>query len=179
MKKKTEEEVAEALRQSQMVEPVSSDRTWSGWAFLCRLLPGQEKNWLKTVENILRWASKRDHTELFIARQYLLKNDKVVFGWFVELKVKNAKELKEASDGFCALLKRSEKVEVPKRKPSANSPRLTVVSSSKDSKGNVVEEVTMPLPNMSGKDMNVPSKPIWNENLGRFVGGQKGAKGIS
>jgi hypothetical protein len=181
MKKKTEEQVSEALKNSGMVVPVSSDRLWSGWEFLCRLVPGQEKNWLKTVNSLLKWAEAQGRAELFVARRYLLKDGSMVFGWYIRLQSKNVKDLKTASDEFCSLLKNSKiPTPAPQRARKVDSfSKLTVVESSVDAKGNIKEEIEMPLPHVRGKDMNVPTKPVWNQALGRFVGGQKGAKGIA
>ncbi|TXH09032.1 MAG: hypothetical protein E6R04_09125 [Spirochaetes bacterium] len=180
MKKKTEEQVSESLKGTGMVVPVSSDRVWSGWDFLCRLVPGQEKNWLKVVNSLLKWADSRGNTDLFIARRYLLKDGSMVFGWYIRLQTKNAKDLKTASEEVCQLLSKSKSpVSVPVRKVSSSTSKLTVVKSTVDEKGNINEEFVMPLPHMNGKDMNTPTKPVWNETLGRFVGGQKGAKGIA
>lgn len=179
MKKKTEEQVSDALRGTGMVIPLSSDRVWSGWDFLCRLVPGQEKNWLKVVNSLLKWADARGKTDLFIARRYLLKEGSMVFGWYIRLQTKNAKDLKSASDEVCELLTKSKPSTPIVQKRISSSSKLTVVKSSVDDKGNVNEEIVMPLPHMNGKDMNTPTKPVWNETLGRFVGGQKGAKGIA
>lgn len=180
MKKKTEEQVSDALKGTGMVVPLSSDRVWSGWDFLCRLVPGQEKNWLKVVNSLLKWAETRAKTDIFIARRYLLKDGAMVFGWYIRLQAKGAKDLKVASEEVCKILGSSRtSTPAPVKKVGTSSSKLTVVRSSVDDKGNVNEEIVMPLPHMNGKDMNTPTKPIWNETLGRFVGGQKGAKGIA
>lgn len=182
-KNKTEELIKEALAMTGLISPVSSDRVWAGWELLCRQVPGQEGPWLQTVDRLLRWEASRPSgrtpDRLFIARRYLLKDGKMVFGWYLKLNCKSAEGLREATESLVEVLKGSKPqrasggpLAAPQRPPST---AIRVIQNSTDDDGNVHEITEMRLPHV-GKDMNTPSKPVWNEELGKFVGGGRGAK---
>lgn len=172
-----------------LVYPLSSDRVWAGWELLCRQVPGQESSWLQTVDKLLRWEASRPAgrtpDKLFIARRYLLKDGKMVYGWYLKLNCKSAEGLKEATDSLIEVLKESrpQPSAAPRQAPTASqgpvvqspAPALRVIQRSKDEEGHVHEVTEMKLPHVT-RDLNVPTKPVWNEALGKFTGGQKGAK---
>lgn len=190
MKRKTEDSAREALLESTLVIPISSERYWAGWEFLCRQVPGQEKAWLVCVEDLLRWGEKDlvKAEELLVARKYLLKDGKMVYGWLIRLKAKHAQSLVKLTESFVAVVKnRAHTVPAPvsqtQSQPQAqvaktlrtNAPRIKVISRETDEEGKLVEITEMPLAHVR-QDLNVPSKPIWSNEHGRYIGGGKGAK---
>ncbi len=169
-----------------LVMPLSSDRVWSGWELLCRQVPGQESVWLQMVDKLLRWEatapSGRTPDKLFIARRYLLKDGKMVYGWYLKLTCKSADRLREATESMVEVLKtgKPEATEAPvvsQQRPVQKQGQqlMRVLQRSQDEEGNVHEVTEMRLPHIT-RDLNVPTKPVWSESLGKFIGGQKGAK---
>lgn len=85
------------LRMSGLVIPL-----WGGgygkrqW-LMARQVPGREKTWLKAVQAMLeKWGEETEKgTELVIARRYILKNKKMVFGWYISVEHKSAAEVKQ------------------------------------------------------------------------------------
>jgi hypothetical protein len=182
-KRKNEDLVRDALLESALVTPISSERTYSGWEFLCRQVPGQERAWLACVEDLLRWSqgALSDSEELLIARKYLIKDDRMVYGWLIRLKAKSAQNASNLTDSFISILKKKASsitsVSAPSRSSHMNAtiPQIKLVSKTTDEEGRLIEVTEMPLPHVS-RDLNVPSKPIWSPEHGRYIGGGKGAK---
>lgn len=140
------------------------------------------------VEDLLRWAEKdlAKAEELLIARKYLLKDGKMAYGWLVRLKAKHAQNISKLTDAFVAIVKnRAHTVPVAASQPQApvpasapmrtNAPRIRVISRATDEDGKLVEITEMPLAHVR-QDLNVPSKPTWSAEHGRYIGGGKGAK---
>jgi hypothetical protein len=75
-----------------MVQPVQVGGTKKKLSALCREVPGQAKPWLQVVTNTLRAAASAE-IEIHICRQYVWKNDQMVFGWHVGFDCPSAKEL--------------------------------------------------------------------------------------
>jgi hypothetical protein len=186
-KRKNEDLVRDALLESALVVPISSERSYAGWEFLCRQVPGQERAWLACVEDLLRWAqtalSKSE--ELLIARKYLIKDDRMVYGWLLRLKAKSAQNVSNLTDSFISILKKKassmpvaalpQSAGTVQPRTSTVTPRIKIVSKMTDEEGRLIEVTEMPLPHVR-HDLNIPSKPIWSEEHGRYVGGGKGAK---
>lgn len=179
MKKNPEQEIREALSMTGLVTPVSSSSKAGRAEFLCRIVPGKDADWLLMVEKLLQQRTG----VLFIARQYLLKDNKLVFGWFIEVQCDSVAKLKEEVPYLVTALGRPGRIVKTKADPKKAPPRkqpvtgpspLKVVSSSTDSEGNRIEITEMPIPHV-GKDLNTPSKPVWSAEHGRFIGGGRGA----
>lgn len=88
-----------ALMMTGLLQPISSGDTPKNFWVLCRLVPGQETAWLKVVESILitleadaDWADKPD---VILARRYVAKDGKMVFGWYISVIAKSAKDLEK------------------------------------------------------------------------------------
>lgn len=89
-----------ALMATGLLMPVSSSDNPKNFWILCRIVPGQETAWLKVVENILLsheadvdWKDKPD---IVLARRYVAKDGKMVFGWYLSIIAKSVKELEKA-----------------------------------------------------------------------------------
>jgi hypothetical protein len=89
---KAELDLREALLSTGMVQPVQVGGTKKKISALCREVPGQAKPWLQVVTNVLQAAAAAE-VEIHICRQYVWKNDQMVFGWFVGFDCPSAKEL--------------------------------------------------------------------------------------
>lgn len=99
MATKIELELRETLLTTGLVQPIKTFKKGSKVSALCRQVPGQEAAWLKALHAILV-AFKGAPEALHVCRQYVLKDDKMVFGWYVSLEG-SATELK----GFLDILK--------------------------------------------------------------------------
>lgn len=185
MKKNIEELIRGALIQTEMVYPVSSDRVFAGCQFLCRQIPGQEAQWLQTVDRLLKWeAEQTDKASLFIARRYLLKDGKMVYGWFFKLTGPSGKAIATIAQNVVNVLKTPTTVAPAKvvQAPQAQSPGalrpqtggMRVVRRETGEDGQLIEETEMRLPHVPS-DLNVPTKPVWSPTHGRYIGGGKGA----
>lgn len=190
--KKAESILREALAETGAVVPLQSTGRGGQIDFLCKQIPGHESRWLYMVESLLRWAEQSGlYSNFLIARRYLLKDDRMVFGWFLSLDLSSAVKLQEACETLAKCLASSTKgaegilVDAPKAAPrqavpapqveKTETPRIRIVKQWIDDNGKQWEESVMPLPH-AHKDLNVPSKPRWSEEHGRFIGGQRGAK---
>lgn len=186
MKKKIDELIEEALTATDVLIPVTKELTPSGWRFLCKVVPGMEKVWLSKLESILQWGEAKK-LDLVVARRYILKDGKMAFGWYIQLEGQSGDSRESTSSEFCGLLysikptkDNTKEKPKPAQKPlDPNAPKLKVLENSKDQNNKLIQTIEMPLPHVGGKDMNKPSKPVWSEKYGRFVGGEKGAKGIT
>lgn len=185
MKKNVEELLRTALLETGMVYPLSSERVFAGCTFLCRQVPGQEAAWIQTVDRLLRWETEQtDKTNLFIARRYLLKEGKMVFGWFLKFSGPNRKSIVAAAERLVEVLKRptavapTQIVQAPQVQSSgALRPQtggMKVVRRETGEDGQIIEETEMRLPHVPS-DLNVPTKPVWSPTHGRYIGGGKGA----
>lgn len=86
-----------ALMATALVQPVShSDNAKHFWV-LCRMVPGQEPPWLKVVEAVLldfdsaTWEGEKP--DLVIARRYVAKDGRMVFGWYINIVAKTVKDI--------------------------------------------------------------------------------------
>lgn len=190
--KKAESILRDALADTGAVIPLHSVGRGGYIEFLCKQMPGHESRWLFMVESLLRWAeTKGIQSNFLIARRYLLKDNRMVFGWFLSIDLSSAAKLQDACETLArcletatreaetlpvAAVKQVQSPQTPNAsKRSEPSPLIRIVKQGVDEQGRVYEESVMALPH-ARSDLNVPSKPKWNEELGRFVGGNRGAK---
>lgn len=89
---KTSLKLKMALMSTGLVTPVDGSEHLRNFHVLCRQVPGQEKTWLQVVESILK-IPPIDNVEFFLARRYLLKDEKLAFGWYVGVHAKTVKDL--------------------------------------------------------------------------------------
>lgn len=81
-----------------LVQPVSSNQKGGWLEVLCRQIPGQERPWLAAVEALLEVAEVHGLSDaLILARRYLRRDGRMVFGWYLSVGLKNTKELAAAS----------------------------------------------------------------------------------
>ena len=81
-----------ALVLSGLVQPVSSKVKGGKLQIMCRLQSGADKRWLEVVESLLK-LTKEAPAEIIICRRYILKDEHMVFGWFLHIDAKNVKSL--------------------------------------------------------------------------------------
>jgi hypothetical protein len=92
------DELQGALMMTGLVQPVSSNQKGGWLEVLCRQIPGQERPWLAAVEALLEVAEVHGLSDaLILARRYLRRDGRMVFGWYLSLGLKNTKELAAAS----------------------------------------------------------------------------------
>lgn len=79
------DKLAKALNQLQFVSAVEHEQQDSAVNVLCRLKPGFGEPWAAVANRILREAARRqgtpDHWHTHIARVYMLRSDKLAYGW--------------------------------------------------------------------------------------------------
>lgn len=93
----------EALFASGLVIPLSGSSKATSISLLCRPMPGQDQNWLKVVEIILKQVDakpfEQDGTvDVHLGRQYVLKNGSMAAGWFIGITVSKKVLLEKAVD---------------------------------------------------------------------------------
>jgi hypothetical protein len=97
--------IREALFATGLVQPVEASAFGKRLSVLCRLLPGQEKPWMKVVHGLLTaWGETEKGTELVLARRYVLRQDQMAFGWYLQVEGKSAKHLGELVEKLLPVL---------------------------------------------------------------------------
>jgi hypothetical protein len=203
---KTEVILMGALLGTGLVQPVSHFSKGGAVTFLCRQVPGQEKPWIAVVDQLLTAVEPLQAAgtgaDIHLCRKYLRREGQLVFGWFLSIVVPKAKELDTVLAAVLPVLQAARPVLTPVTPPVApqapqaptapaqaasydepveqvrqpeHVPRLRKVVVEDEIDGGTREEIVIPLPHAS-KGRNMPSKPVWDENEGRFRGGGKGAK---
>lgn len=100
---KAVESLREALYATGLVQPLDSDGRGGYVYCLCRQVPGQEASWIKTVDQLLTAAD--GSVDLHVCRRYVRREGRMVFGWFIAVETKNAKDLVTAVDVVVEVLK--------------------------------------------------------------------------
>lgn len=102
MATKLELELRETLLTSGMVQPIKTSKKAGRVSIICRQVPGQESSWLKALQTIL--LAFKDTPDLIHAcRQYVIKDDKMVFGWSMSIEGSTA-EIKAALEKLKLIL---------------------------------------------------------------------------
>lgn len=83
---KAEMDLRSALLGTGQVQPVESKHAAGLVEVLARQVPGQESAWLQTAEALLL-AFKDQPGELHLCRRYVIRGDRMVFGWHIGLHV--------------------------------------------------------------------------------------------
>jgi hypothetical protein len=172
-----------ALLNTGMLQVVEYNDKLPHFWILCRIIPGQEAAWLGVVERIL---GKFDvSVDLVIARRYVLRSGKMLFGWHIGLVPKSVKHLASAVDMITAALKearpalpepptpprpvravrsaprpqataKAPSVPAPRAKTSSSHNALRVVQRSfEDGRSVVIEEMGLP---HTYRELNVPNE---------------------
>lgn len=100
------EGLREALYGTGLVQPIDSKGRGGSVSCLCRQIPGQEANWLKVVDQLLT-VSDQKSIDLHICRRYVRREGRMVFGWFLGVETKNAKDVVEAVGFLVEVLKQA------------------------------------------------------------------------
>lgn len=86
--------LAIALNELPFVQTVEHDQQGQAVNVLCRIKPGSGVLWATLAERVLRGASQRegqpDHWHTHIARTYMLRDNRLVFGWVFVIQSMNA-----------------------------------------------------------------------------------------
>jgi hypothetical protein len=92
---KTELEFRSALMETGIVQPTKSYSKGGRLEVLCRPMPGQEKAILSMLRTLLV-AGNESGIIVHACKRFVMKEDKLVFGWNFAVETKSAKELNEA-----------------------------------------------------------------------------------
>jgi hypothetical protein len=194
-------ELKSALLMTGLVQPVSSETEVRKISVLCRQVPGQESAWLKVVHKLLEKAEETS-IDLLVCRRYLLKDGRMVFGWYLEIHGKKAAAISAATSVLIEVLEGAKPSlvstpEVPQARPVVSTPVVQESPKTPPKKeesrgsmsvnvihrkvnpqtGQITEITEMPLPHVY-RDLNVPTEPTFSPKLGKYVGGGRGAKGV-
>jgi hypothetical protein len=149
-----EYDLKSALLGTGMVQPVSSGfekgkngRLW----VLCRQLPHRERPWLKVVHLLLSVAEDMD-VELHICRRYVLKEGRLVFGWYVGVSGP-PRRVQRTVEGLLATLAG---VEAPLDAVDEDGPSGRAIAAPGDEDGPVEPERRFQLPVAPGRRAGPP-----------------------
>lgn len=98
MAMKAELELREILLTTGLVQPISTTGAKNKVSALCRQLPGQEKPWLQVVSNVLKASFGDDELHFHVCRQYVWRDERMVFGWHIAIEGKGVKDLDRQLD---------------------------------------------------------------------------------
>lgn len=88
------DKLAKALNQLSFVSAIEHEQQDSAVNVLCRLKPGYGEPWAAVANRVLREADRRqgtsDHWHTHIARVYMLRNNKLAYGWTFVIMSANA-----------------------------------------------------------------------------------------
>lgn len=86
-----------ALMETGLVMPVSHGDSLRHFWVLTRLTPGQEPAWMDAVQNILiqtgHLSIDGEVPDVIVSRRYVLKDGKMVFGWYLSVVAKKQSTL--------------------------------------------------------------------------------------
>jgi hypothetical protein len=97
MASKSELELQGMLLSTGLVQPIRVETEVGRLSALCRMVPGREPEWLKAVEQLLQAATAQGIV-LHICKQFVLKSDQMVAGWYVAIEEKSVRRQKAAID---------------------------------------------------------------------------------
>ncbi len=154
------EALREALYECGLVQPLNSTSKGGSISFMCRQIPGQEKGWVTTIDNLLA-VGEREGVDLHICRRYVRKEGKMVFGWFLGVEAKNAKALVPVAEELVKVLKASNSLFAPHVSPTPSTvPQATPPPERQEyRKGFDLKKFTDAVPRapeFSGPDPKVP-----------------------
>lgn len=95
MAAKHELELKSLLLSTGMVQPLRSVSRGGNMSVLCRLVPGQEAAWLRTIEFLLKAAADLG-IPLHLCKQFVLKDGHMVAGWHVGIEERGTAHLTAA-----------------------------------------------------------------------------------
>lgn len=194
--------LSSAIIGTGVLQIVQTQATAKHISMMCRQVPGQEKVWLSSIEDLLTAYEglKAPVAELIIARRYVLKEGKLAFGWYISL-AGTSKTIDSLIEVFEEVLANASpsatpQASIPLTPPSAASaepqsqrrfapgehpppssrakapsaedlipsqsqvpppnftPKIRVVSTGRDEKGNMTSTEEMPLPHIHQRELN-------------------------
>jgi hypothetical protein len=107
-------ELQSALLGTGLVQPVSVWAEKGTIEILCRQVPGQEKGWIRVVEELLKATDGSSVGEIHLCRRYVMRDRKMVFGWHFGITMPDAKALVSIVETVMTIL--------AKAKPSLDAP---------------------------------------------------------
>jgi hypothetical protein len=110
MAMKAELELREILLTTGLVQPLSTTGAKNRVSAICRQVPGQERPWLEVVTNLLKDSVDDPEIRLHVCRQYIWKDERMVFGWHVSFDGKGVKDLDRQLDWLRGAVKGVEPV---------------------------------------------------------------------
>lgn len=96
-----EYELRSAILSTGLLQPVSSKKTAKSISILCRGVPGQDKIWLREMEELL---GKFPDDSLHVCKKFVSKDGKMVFGWHIGVDSTSPKSLKKSVQWLCEYL---------------------------------------------------------------------------
>lgn len=91
MSKKHEEVLRYALLSTGVLFPVESSSSSKSVSVLSRSMAGQDSTWVSSMGSLLRAVPEGLH----LSKKFVLKDDKIAFGWHVTIEAGSAKVLSE------------------------------------------------------------------------------------
>lgn len=117
-----------ALMSTGLVQPVESTSKGGKLSALCRQVPGQEAGWLQVLPRLLK-ASEEFGFDLHLCRKYVLRNGRLVYGWYIGVESKNTKSLMDAVINLNEILSKAKPI---LNKPAHLAPGKHPTQKSKD-----------------------------------------------
>lgn len=99
------DDLRDALYGTTLVQPISHEGRGGSLGVLCRQVPGQEKAFIRLVDEILA-QTQHWTTPIHLCRRYVRKDDRMVFGWFLGVEAKSAADLVKAVQELTPILAR-------------------------------------------------------------------------
>ena len=90
-------ELKSALLSTGLLQPLSEEVTPKSVSILCRGVPGQDRAWVRTIEDLLSKAPMNLH----LCKKFVFKGGKVAFGWHLSVEEKTSKALKGSVTWLC------------------------------------------------------------------------------
>lgn len=120
--------LAKAISQLPFVVAIEHEQQQSAVNVLCRIKPGCGASWALTAERILREALKRqgtaDYWHTHIARVYMIRDNKFVYGWTFVVMSDNPDKTVSIVSGILDKLSQEIATKAPQTSPQNATPRL-------------------------------------------------------
>lgn len=104
------DELRDALYGTTLVQPLSHEGRGGSLSVLCRQSPGQERAWIQLVDTMLSLTAHWPPNKLHVCRRYVLKDERMAFGWHIGIEAKSAAELVEAVRELSLILANGPKI---------------------------------------------------------------------
>jgi hypothetical protein len=137
MAAKAELDLREALLTTGLIVPVKVESQGGRLSALCREVPQQAAKWMEVMNNILSRSVGTD-LSFHLCRQYVWKDERMVFGWHVGIEAKGVKDLQRHVDFLKEVLGEA----TPELVPAEVKPSTSVVGqpAAQESEEDIEEE---------------------------------------